>query len=239
MIKLLDIKTFLRFHNNHRRSYIGGLDELIYDFFEELKIRKIQYINGIPILDYTEGDSITRKISNNSFVCFWNYSKSRKNLRENIFNQIFYWASDVPNNHIALSHLIKKYKIQPFIADGSNPIENIEYLVLEHNVDINEDCTISQARDNIDLVSNPQHHIKKLIELGADPNLTDEEGNTPLVKFTFVEGGIHYILMMIDKGADVFIKNLKDKMMLHIIFEEDYLTYSIIEEYLSLKTSEV
>lgn len=216
-ILLTEFKSILQEKNIKKLEYV------LNKFLREVYLREIEFIGSIPIIDYGPKDDKLKRLVRNSFHCFihprkHNTGNTYTDLKSMIYNQLFYWASNIPNNNTILKYMIENMDIEPFIADGSNPIENIEFLYKNYKIDIHENNLIYQACENIHFVKNPTDHIRKLLNLGVDINdVVDDE--TPIVRLVVEGGNFRLINYMLTCGANIYIKNGTGVMMIEMIEE--------------------
>ena len=64
--------------------------------------------------------------------------------------------------------------------------------------------------------------VKELINIGANSNITDEDGNTPLM-ISATAGNESIVQLLLDKGAEVNVKNKKGETALYLAVFHDHL----------------
>lgn len=213
-ILLSDFKAILQEKNIKKLEYV------LNKFLKELSSREIEFIGSIPIIDYDPQDDIIKKLVRNSGKCFIHPRMPKtgdiyNDIKSMVQYQLFYWASNIPSNTLVLKYMIEHMNIQPFIADGSIPIENIEFLK-EYNINIHENNLIYQACENIHSIKNPTNHLRKLLNLGVDINGIVGD-DTAIVRLIVEGGNFRLVSYMLTCGANIYIKNSEGRMMIELI----------------------
>jgi len=213
-IFLSDFKAILQEKNIKKLEYV------LNKFLRELSSRDIEFIGSIPIIDYYPQDDIVKKLARNSFYFFIHPRMPKtgdiyNDIKSMAHYQLFYWASNIPSNTLILKYMIEHMNIQPFIADGSIPIENIEFLQT-YNINIHENNLIYQACENIHFIKNPTNHFRKLLNLGVDINgIVGDE--TAIVRLIIEGGNFRLVNYMLACGANIYIKNSEGRPMIELI----------------------
>lgn len=124
------------------------------------------------------------------------------------------------------------------VAANRGEIETIEVL-LKHGANINK----RKGGDSTAL-SRGVHHInvvKLLLDGGADPNIADEFGKTPLWYASAYKGNINIVNLLLENGADITVQAKKYKeTLLHIsaLYGHDELVKLYLEKGLDVNVSD-
>jgi ankyrin repeat protein len=133
-------------------------------------------------------------------------------------------ASFFANNKYDIGLLVK----QEFFYNISQKIEEFDLdflrdLIIEHNlVNLKDDKSRTLLINAV--VKRDYKLAEELLELGADPNIEDYRGDTPLTKHNYKED-FSFFLKLLDHGADILpsTKKLKSGIYSELINRDKYL----------------
>lgn len=105
----------------------------------------------------------------------------------------------------------------PLITAIEHSDEELTKAILSSEIDVDMVCKgrktpLFYATD----VANP-HIVQMLLNAGANPNATDNAGNTPLLSLCRFSPHSKSIYYMLDAGADLFAYNKRDKMPYNVL----------------------
>jgi ankyrin repeat protein len=114
--------------------------------------------------------------------------------------------------HLALKS--KKFEMFEALLEKGADVNSVGKAGSQDNQSV---LYLAVIRDEADL-------IKRLLDKGANPNLLDSGGASPLNEVCAVSGNLEVAKMLIEKGADVNVKEPKDANALIYAIRNDNLT---------------
>ena len=156
--------------------------------------------------DVNDLDNFFKKYPKTKKAVYYNSEKLlKKCLKKEYSSEVF---AILLKNGLALNCLNR----HPLITSIENGDEGLVKVILDSGIDADMQCTgrktpLFYAADT----GNP-HLVQMLLKAGANPNATDNAGNTPLLLLCRYSPRSKAIYYMLDAGADLFAYNKRDKM---------------------------
>ncbi len=142
--------------------------------------------------------------------------------------------------------IIEKADINLKDNNGNSPLylalkenkDDVVEALLAKNVDTNavgrDGGTENQSILYLATIRNDEALVQKLLEKGANPNLADNAGATPLNEVCYASGNVNIAKMLIEKGADVKLKEKKGGTALIYIASNNNISASKRQEIVKL-----